>query len=1364
MIVMGNTKYKSKYKTKYKNVLPGLLVLLFLLMPAYPHLYAQKHYLRFEHISIDDGLSQNSIECMLQDDKGYMWFGTLDGLNRYDGYEIKLYKHEQHRPATLSGNSVMALAIDKDGVMWAGTNSGLNRYDKESGTFTRFKHESSNLKSISHNKIRVMYRDASGELWIGTPDGLNKYDGKGGFTVYRNHLATPSLRGYNYITCIYEDTSNDLWVGNLGGLNRFDKKNGRFTFYRCKAPNTRRLEPVFCIIEDNSGTLWVGTNSGLNKFDKKNGRFIRYSHPLLEGNRINDICTDQSGVMWIGTANSGLLKFDQTTPQITRYAHHNAASNSLSNNYVYKIMEDRSGVLWVGTLNGGLNKYDLENRRFRLYRHDASDNYSLNNDCAGSVLEDSAGTLWVGTDTGLNKFHRKTGSATLYKNDPSNPRSITGGTVTYIYEDTTATLWVGTMEGLNQYHPKQENFKRYLYEPTEPHSISSNAVSGILEDRSGTLWVGTYNRGLNKLDRDTGRFTRYQFSSQQPHSLPSNSLSPLYEDHFGVLWVGTSLGLSRFNRSEGNFANYLHDDTNPHSISHNDILSICEDVTGTLWFGTSGGLNTYSRETKRFKAYRIKDGLPNETIYGVLGDKQGNIWMSTNKGLSRLNPKTGTFKNFDAADGLQSNEFNTESYFQNTKGEMFFGGLKGLNSFFPGDIRDNPYLPPVVITDFLLLNRSVKLKQHDPLSPLEKKIDETGSLTLSYKDYIITFEFAALHFAAPQKNRYAYKLEGLDKEWIETGARNRRATYTKLPPGNYLFRVRGSNKDGVWNQKGTAIKLKILPPPWKTWWAYLLYILVAVVVLSIIPYLISKKKNEVQLRNARDTAEQAKESAESAREAAEQANRAKSEFLANMSHEIRTPMNALLGFSEILSHKIQDPQLKDYLSAIGSSGKTLLALINDILDLSKIEAGKLEMEYEPVNPRSILREIGQIFSQQVSVKDIGFHTEISRELPDALLLDEVRISQVIFNLVGNAIKFTPSGHVKISLSSENKEENSDVTDVIIAVEDTGIGIEKDQQEIIFGAFQQQKGQKFKKFGGTGLGLAITQRLVHLMNGELSVKSKPGKGSTFYVKLRDVQVTSAGKVDAAGKAIAPDKILFEGAAILIADDILYNRELLKGYLEEYNFSVIEALNGREAVEFGREYQPDLVLMDMKMPEMSGYDATKIFKSDSELKRIPIIVLTASAMKEEEQEIIELGCDSFLKKPISRKDIITEFMKYLPYTLKEATPENAGQSVKEETAEPVIPLSPEIKAKIPELVEILETDLYEEWEFLTRTFIIDEIEEFAGKIKKLGDSYQVEILSKFGNKLFYHIETFDIENIIVLMNGFPELTRDVKKLEE
>ena len=830
--------------------------------------------IKFEKISTEQGLSNNSILCIIQDNKGFLWIGTSDGLNKFDGYSITNYYYNPDDPNSLSGNSIQAILEDDSGKLWIGTREGLNKFNPKTEKFTVFKYDPQDSESLSHNNVRSIFEDSSGTLWIGTwGGGLNKLvppapdssrsDNEGSpptFIHFQHSPQDPESLSDNWILTIFEDSSCRLWIGTNGGLNKFDRKTEKFTIYKNDPLNPESLShnTVKSILEDNSGIIWIGTNKGgLNKFIPP-ATFIHYQHNpknpgSLSDNNVRSIFEDSSGRLWIGTYTGGLNKFDPKTEKFTVYKNDPQDPESLSQNSVTPIIEDSSGILWIGT-GGGLNKFDPKIKKITAYKHNPQDQESLSRNAVRSIIEDKSGIIWIGTVDGLNKLDRKTGNFTVYKNDPLDRESLSHNLVMSILEDKSGNLWIGTGNGLNKFDLKTEKLTVY------PESFSRYYIISILGDKSGNIWIGTIG-GLFKFNPKTEKFTVYKNDPKDPESLSHNVVISIFEDSSGNLWIGTEAGwLNKLDPKTEKFTGYKNDPNDPNSLSHNNVRSIFEDGSGTLWFGTGGGgLNKLvpnpvlsevegtgggsgsdSEGTDRFTHYTTKDGLPNNTVYDLLEDDKGNIWISTGKGVSRFNPKTEEFKNYSILENLhQDDEFHGTTAYKSKSGEMFFGGINGFITFSPdsiNSIKDNPFIPPVVITKFKLFNESVFPGED---SPLKYSISETNKIELTYSQNFFSFEFAALSYSNPGKNQYKYKMEGLDKDWVEAGTR-RFAEYRDLKPGKYVFRVQGSNNDGIWNEEGTSIRIIINPPWWKTKFAYILYVIA--IIFIIYAYIKFKEK------------------------------------------------------------------------------------------------------------------------------------------------------------------------------------------------------------------------------------------------------------------------------------------------------------------------------------------------------------------------------------------------------------------------------------------------------------------------------------------------------------------------------------------
>jgi ligand-binding sensor domain-containing protein/signal transduction histidine kinase len=781
-----------------------------------------KHDIRFIPLSVDGQSLHARIWSIVRDDYGILWMGTSDGVYRYDGYSLKRYRNKRDPTNRLSDDPIRFIYKDRAGILWLGTtNDGLYRLDPTRDNLTNYRHNPGDSRSLIDDRVRSVYQDRNGVLWFGTVGGLDSLDQTtGAFIHYRHGPQDAGSLSDSNIQSLLEDRRGNLWVGTSGGLNKLDRATGRFSHFLHDPGNPHSLGHDFVgfIMEDRSGVLWVTSpfGNGLSSLDVKTGSFTRYSFHAEElGSQsvvgVNRVFEDSDGGIWVCTVDMGLLKFDRDRKRFLRYARDAGNPNTLPHDTVQTIFEDVEGVIWVGT-QSGLCRFPRRPAPFVNYRHQAGNPNSLRDDMIWSAQADSKGCLWIGTEYGLDRLDRKTGQFTLYQHDSKNPHSLSYDKVAAIQEDRAGGLWLGTYgAGLDRFDPASGRFFAYRHDERNPRSLSSDSVRSLLMDRRGVLWVGTQDGGLNRFDAKTKHFTAYRAAPAL--------IQVIFEDRAGILWLGSENGgLYRFDPTTEQFTFYRHDSQDSWTISSDRVHAICEDRNGTLWVGTQNGLDRMDRSLGTFTAFTTKDGLPGNTISAILEDARGYLWVATHDGLSRFDPRNRSFRNYSESDGLPDNflsPYLAESSAETPTGEIIFGSSKGLTTFYPDRLSDNSYVPPVVITDFLLFNKSV-----DPGagSPLQKPIWATDSLTLTHRQNILTLEFSALSYTAPENNRYRYRLESLETQWNEVGSGRRTATYTNLPAGKYTFRVQGSNNDGVWNSKGVSLAITVLPPWWATWW------------------------------------------------------------------------------------------------------------------------------------------------------------------------------------------------------------------------------------------------------------------------------------------------------------------------------------------------------------------------------------------------------------------------------------------------------------------------------------------------------------------------------------------------------------------
>ncbi|MFZ0593533.1 MAG: two-component regulator propeller domain-containing protein [Bryobacteraceae bacterium] len=1234
-----------------------------------------KHDIRFTRLTVNGESLQSRIPNIVQDDYGFLWLGTYDGLYKYDGYSLKPYRHQPGNPNSVADDTITTLYKDRDGSLWIGSKfGGLDRLDPSRDTFTHYRHDSRNPRSLTNDFVEFVYQDRSGQLWIGTADGLDRLEpATGTFAHYKHNSQNAGSLSNSHIVCVYEDREGNLWIGTLHGLNKLDRATGRFSHFLHDPSNPHSIghDYVAFILEDRSGVLWVSSSlgSGLSALDVKTGEFTRYSFHAEEPSSqsvtgAQGLFEDRDGALWVCTIDRGLLRLDPERKMFTRYANEPGNPNSLANDTVYTVLEDAEGELWVGTQTG-LSRFQSGVPRFVNHKHEDGNPNSLRNNMIWSVQVDSQGFLWIGDEDGLDRLDRRTGRFTFYQHEPKDPHSLSYNKVLAIREDRSGTLWFATYGGgLDRFDPKTGLFYAYRHDPKDPASLSSDSVDSLLIDQQGTLWVGTQGGGLDRFDSDTGRFTTYL---NDPPDVDF-SLTVLFEDRAGMFWVGTAgQGLIRFDPKTGQVTTYRHNSDNPQSLSNDKVNAIREDRQGRLWIGTENGLNLLDRRSGTTTVLTTTDGLPDKAIESILEDRKGYLWLATHNGLSRFDPRTKTFRNYSESEGLAGNlldPYGAGGSCQTPAGEMVFASSTGVTTFFPERISGNRHVPPVRLTDFLLFNNSVLEGRNSPLS---KSIWATNSLTLTHRQSIFTIRFAALSYVAPERNRYRYRLEGLETQWNEVDSEQRSATYTNLSAGKYLFRVQASNNDGVWNNQGVALVITVLPPWWETWW---FLSIAGLIVVGLILAIFRSRMKGLQWQAARLERQviQRTHELQIAKNAAEEANRAKSSFLANMSHELRTPLNAILGFSNLLRESAVSGKQRKDLDIIARSGEHLLSLINDVLDMAKIDAGRIVIENAPLDLKELVHGVMDLMRLRAEEKNLALSVLEAPESCQFVRADGEKLRQVLVNLVSNAVKYTERGSVVLRVS-EQAAWDAEHCQLVIEVEDTGIGISAVDQARIFEPFVQAA--KLSTSKGTGLGLAITKKYVELMGGSLRVDSEPGKGSLFRVEI-PVAKLDRSEVPAASvtrgsrvTGLEPGQPEYR---LLIVEDREENWLLLHRLLQNAGFQVQVAEDGEAGIEKFRTWQPHFIWMDWRLPGMDGLEVTRRIRELEGGRDVKIAILSAFAFTEYREQALA-AADDFLSKPFRAEEIFDCLARHLGvrYTYQMAVTERVPGVLEQEALE-------------------------------------------------------------------------------------------------
>ncbi|MBL7950793.1 MAG: response regulator [Flavobacteriales bacterium] len=1222
--------------------------------------------LPFRALTIEDGLSQGMVNNIIQDKYGFMWFATKDGLNRYDGYTFTVYRHDPGDSGTVQHNYIYSLLEDRQGRLWVGTGTGLDLFDRSSETFLHVQAGSSFIKDIVH----TIAQDANDDLWVSHNNGVVKLT----FTGAIGNDGMPACTSKNVLdrTCfVSSDRAGNVWVGqlDLAGFRILPDHNGSDvvdTLHLDRpAGNARTGRSMtdltgLTIVEDTIGRRIYGLHMfGIVEIDARSARV----HSLIElGDQLGEMrganaALDAKGRLWISVF-TGIYVFDPATRVLSRVLP--SDPNLLrSANRAKCAYRDTNGLIWMGTTGYGIFTYEPREGRF----------HTVASGSCGAMRPLRNGRVFVTFYDGfVNEFDPRTRTWPVWvpgasKNDHPELHMLNRATKS-MQQDERGLYWFNHA-GILTYDIKRDRIVRFprdrLAVAAYPEETYHEAL--FLEGDSN-IWSGTATT-LCRFDRRTLTYHHVPFPRTRRGDT-EQFLHVIHRAPDGTLWLGTSAGLFRYERNAKAGTDpwkvYINDPSASASISTDIVYTIAADPLEphhVLWIGTNGGgLNRLDSRTGEFRRYSMRNGLPNDVVYGILSDERGCLWMSTNKGIARFDPRNGSFRNYDASDGLQSDEFNRYAYCKQADGTLFFGGVRGFNYFKPEGLEDDSSASAIRITGIKLINKAVDHRAVG--SPLNAPAYLSDGMTIPHSTNMVTFEFASMEFSAPNEHRYQYMMEGFDTDWIMAGT-DRSAVYTNLDPGSYTFRVRGDNRDGIWDGRGTSFLLTVLPPWYRTWWFYA----IAVIALGGAVWWYLRSLRERNRKLERTVAQRTVELV-AAKDRAEHSEQVKQQFLANMSHEIRTPMNAIMGLTNILRRGVHSPVETAQLNAIASSSEHLLVIVNDILDLSKIEAGKLDLEKVEMGPQEQLEHVLDVMRYRAEEKGLTLAMEIAPDVPDTVIGDPTRLDQVLINLVGNAIKFTAHGTVRVRLDvtqhvqnpplsstrsvDPNGERTGEVVGIHYTITDTGVGIAPDRIGRIFEEFTQAETDHSRKFGGTGLGLAISKRLVEMQGGSIKVESEAGKGSTFSVTIpyaiaaveaHTTARTSANSHHGARQGATPLRIL-------LAEDHPLNVMVAQAELAEVypNATVDVAENGERALEMASMTDYDLVLMDVQMPVMDGYEAARAIRAlAGGRSRVPIIAMTANVMEAEVERCKQEGMDGFIPKPFEQEELAAAIQQVL-----------------------------------------------------------------------------------------------------------------------
>lgn len=1203
---------------------------------------------------------------IVQDNYGFIWVAGENGVLRFDGVNIKHYSHNPIK-VSLSSNFTRNILVDHGGTIWVGTDYGLCHLDTLIDNFRCFVHTPNNTNGLSGNTVYALDIGEDNSLYIGTENGLTILSpDRKTFTNLFNRKPNSPLHPLNSIASLYVD-GNKLWVGTVDngyGIYHLDDQKVEFFPY-----------------VKNSKTS------------------VSYPH-------IRHFLKDNKGRMWISTYGGGLNLIQPNQKQIKRYRYSPANPNSLGSDVLWRGFQDSEGTIWFATDHGGLARYNEETDDFTNFQHTPNNETSISSNQVRTIYEDNNGNLWIGTfPQGINFINRSAQFIEHWTLEPNDKNSLTHSSILSFYEDSKKHIWIGTEAGLNEYNPFNNRFKHYLPKRGQQGALQAGPILALTEDPSGNIWVGTWSGGLHKLDRKRGQFKNFPINPNNPEAAQDDFIWKLeWDKKLNKLFLATeSHGLALFNPEEETFKYFRHAPLKRKTISSDFVINLLHDSENQLWVLTDKGLDLFNSSTQSFTRYTsylyelikddiqassirfrsfamdhygrlwlgsqntglflfdpktlfakritMNDGLPADFISSIVVDKFNQIWATTPNGVVRIpadDPQKMTI--FTQYDGLVSNHYNRNATLVDSSGMVYLGSIDGVSRFYPDQISNTLRYSQVHIQNLQILNRSITPATVD--SPIDKPILETKNLSLNYDDSMITFEYIAMNFAAPNSFEYAYKLEGFDQDWNYVGNK-RFATYTNLNHGNYLFKVKARPENGIWPDQATELSLTVLPPPWLSYWAYIIY---AAGIITLIVFIVRFQYKRLELKAEKSL------NSELIR-----LNRIKDSFLANTSHELRTPLNGIIGMAESVCEEAKNQLNMDLINRlhfISKSGKRLSNLINDILDYSKLGKNKLAIYPQAINLHDTTETAFTLLAPLANEKKLHLINDVKKDLP-LVYADENRLQQVLLNLIGNGIKYSERGFVKVLANIEDGK-------VKVRVSDTGVGIPETDIKEIFDAFHQVEEQTRHRKGGTGLGLAVTKELVELQGGSIWVHSREKVGSTFIFTLpifkQDQKIneplavtakTEKPETEAKTKSKYIDHKKFVSheppehedkvdlsqapeyaneTVIMIVDDDPINRMVLRAMLQLHQYQIIEAVDGLDALNKIQTTPVDLIILDIMMPKMSGFEVCERVRTLFPIHKLPILFLTAEKIDEDVHRGFAVGGNEFLTKPISKFEIL------------------------------------------------------------------------------------------------------------------------------